>query len=50
MVSEFDINVASNVIGHIPMRLDKLIEGKNCADIHRSTIDKAIIRKKNKHE
>lgn len=39
-------NVASNVIGYTPMRLDRLIKGTNCATIHRQTIDKAIFNKK----
>lgn len=39
------INVAANVIGYEPMRLDKLIDGLEYDGIHRLAIDKAIARK-----
>lgn len=39
------INLAANVIGYEPKRLDKLIESIDLVDIHRITIDKATQRK-----
>ena len=39
------INVAANVIGYEPLRLDKLIDGLEYDGIHRLAIDKAIARK-----
>ena len=39
------INVAANVIGYEPLRLDKLLDGLEYDGIHRLAIDKAIARK-----
>lgn len=35
------INVAANIIGYTPIRLDKLIEGIKVKDLHRITVDYA---------
>lgn len=40
------LNVCSNIIGYQKQRLDKLIDGISYRDLHRSVIDKAIIRKR----
>jgi len=37
------VNMAANVVGYTPMRLDKIIEGFKVTDIHRQTIDRANI-------
>lgn len=40
------LNVCSNIIGYQKQRLDKLIDSISYKDLHRSVIDKAIIRKR----
>lgn len=44
------LNVAANVIDYMPIRIDKLIEGADYIDIHRTTIDKAIVRKSKRNK
>ena len=39
-------NLAANVIGYEPKRLDHLLEGAKYDDVHRLAIDKAIEKKK----
>lgn len=47
--NKLDINVCSNVIGYEPVRLDKVIEGYDIDDIHRTVINKAISKKEKKN-
>lgn len=43
-------NLAANVIGYEPKRLDKLVEGAHYDDVHRLAIDKATVKKRKREE